>query len=87
MHLTSEPAPLAEKSKAPRELCDLVHRMLEKEPSLRPGAIEVRQIARAIALELSSAYESFEIVGEEPRLPKAVRPRRSLALTVLRHAI
>jgi hypothetical protein len=56
--------------------------MLEKDPSLRPGAIEVRQLARALALELSTAYESFEIVGtEQPRLPKAaVRPRRHVAL-------
>jgi len=81
MHLTSEPAPLLEKCKAPRELCDLVHRMLEKEPSLRPGAIEIRQLARALAFEISTAYESFEITGAEPRLPKAVKPRRALALT------
>ena len=82
MHLASEPAPLEELCKAPPELCDLVHRMLEKEPSLRPGAIEVRQMARALAMELSCAYESIEISGEEPRLPKAVKaPRRAPALS------
>ncbi len=81
MHLASEPAPLAEKCNAPVELCDIVHRLLEKDPSLRPGSIEVRQMARALALELTSAYESIEITGVEPRLPVAVRPRRALALT------
>jgi serine/threonine-protein kinase len=73
MHLTSEPVPLTEKSSAPAELCELVHHMLDKEPSQRPGAIEVRQVARSLALELSSAYESIEIIGDEPRLPKARR--------------
>jgi serine/threonine protein kinase len=82
MHLTSEPAPLEQRCKAPKELCDLVHRMLEKEPAVRPGSIEIRQIARSLALELSSAYESYELVGAEPpRLPKAIKPRRGLALT------
>jgi serine/threonine-protein kinase len=80
MHLASEAAPLSELCKAQPELCELVHRMLEKEPSLRPGAIEVRQMARALAVELS-CYESIEITGDEPRLPKAVKPRRALALS------
>ncbi len=81
MHLASEPAPLTEKTKAPKELCRLVHRMLEKDPSLRPGTLEVRQFARALALELSTAYESLEISGPENRLPRAMKPRRALALT------
>lgn len=82
MHLAGDPAPLHERVKLPDEMCELVHRMLDKDPPLRPGAIEVRQIARSLALELSTAYESFEITGPEPpRLPKAVRPRRALALT------
>ncbi len=84
MHLASAPEPLAELCKAPAELCDLVHRMLDKQPSHRPGAIEVRQMARALAMELSCVYESIEITGapgDEPRLPKAVKPRRALAMT------
>jgi serine/threonine-protein kinase len=79
MHLSTAPAPLRECTTAPKELCDLVHRMLDKDPSVRPGAIEVRQMARAIALELTSAYAEFELTGvevEEPApLPVAVRPR------------
>jgi serine/threonine-protein kinase len=78
MHLTSDPDPLRDKTSAPPELCDLVHRMLEKEPQLRPGAIEVRQQARAIAIELSSAYEELVITGVEPRLPKAAPRQRAL---------
>jgi serine/threonine protein kinase len=82
MHLASEPEPLSQLTKAPKELCELVHRMLDKHPSLRPGAIEIRQFARSLALELSSAYESFELSGAgEARLPRAVKPRRALALT------
>jgi serine/threonine-protein kinase len=82
MHLASEPEPLAELTKAPKELCELVHRMLDKHPSMRPGAIEIRQFARSLALELSTAYESFEVTGTaEPRMPRAVKPRRALALT------
>jgi hypothetical protein len=37
--------------------------MLAKEPSVRPSAIEIRQIARLIALEMTTAYESLEIDG------------------------
>lgn len=63
MHLTREPEPLHKHCNAPLELCKLVARMLEKDPALRPGSIEVRQIARAIALELSPPYEELEISG------------------------
>ena len=80
MHMSSPPEPLRECSTAPPELCDLVHRMLEKDPAVRPGAIEVRQVARAIAIELSNAYAEFEVTGIEieiePEAPtQAVRPR------------
>jgi serine/threonine-protein kinase len=61
MHLTGDPVPLRERSSTPHPLSELVHRMLAKEPALRPGAIEVRQIARAIARDLSADYESFEL--------------------------
>jgi serine/threonine-protein kinase len=75
MHLAGAAAPLADRCHAPLELCELVHRMLEKDPSLRPGAIEVRQLARAIVAELSAAYESIEVDGVESR-PRALRSRR-----------
>jgi serine/threonine protein kinase len=79
MHLTSEPEPL---DRAPPELADLIHRMLDKEPALRPGALEVRQVARAIALDLATAaYEELEITGV-PRAPKAVRGRPQRAQIV-----
>jgi serine/threonine protein kinase len=61
MHLTREPEPLADHCNAPPALCELVERMLEKDPAVRPGAIEVRQIARAIGIELSPPYETLEI--------------------------
>jgi hypothetical protein len=65
-------------------LAELVHRMLEKDASVRPGAIEIRQIARALALDMSTSasYESVEITGADvQRLPRAVRPRRHLPLS------
>ena len=65
MHLTSEPAPLGDEL-GPQELRTLILSMLEKDPSLRPSALEVRQLARAIAHELTavtSAYEVFELSG------------------------
>jgi len=76
MHLTRAPAPLRERCNAPAELCDLVGRMLEKDPALRPGAIEVRQVSRAIGLELAPAYEAFELSGVEPTATRCrtIRP-------------
>jgi serine/threonine protein kinase len=68
MHLTREPLPLSARCRAPKELCDLVAGMLQKDPALRPCALEVRQVSRAIALELSQAYEEFELTGIEERI-------------------
>lgn len=65
MHLTREPVPLRARCEAPAGLCDLVRRMLEKDPALRPCAIEVRQVCRALVAELSQAYEAFELSGYE----------------------
>ena len=74
MHLTREPLPLRMCCGAPIELSALVARMLHKRPEARPTAVEVRQIARAIARELSQAYESFELSFLEA---ERVAPRRS----------
>jgi serine/threonine-protein kinase len=63
MHLTREPVPLRERCGASPELCDLVEKMLGKDPSLRPGAIEVRQICRAIIHDASQAYDEFVLTG------------------------
>jgi serine/threonine-protein kinase len=71
MHLATEPAPLRERCDAPAALCDLIHRMLDKEPSLRPGALEIRQLARAISLELGDEGEP----DREPSRPAAARLR------------
>ncbi|MEJ7596520.1 MAG: serine/threonine-protein kinase [Kofleriaceae bacterium] len=80
MHLTSEPASLHESTSAPNSLCDLIHRMLQKDPAQRPSATEVRQLARAIALDLStSAYEEFELTGVETGRPSKLAPTRQRA--------
>ncbi|HWO26621.1 MAG TPA: serine/threonine-protein kinase [Kofleriaceae bacterium] len=74
MHMAGEPPPLRERCDAPVALCNLVHRMLDKDPTLRPCALELRQVARAISLELAaSAYEEIE-VRRDPR-PAAARLR------------
>jgi serine/threonine-protein kinase len=69
MHLSGEAPSLGLCSDAPKALCELVHRMLDKDPSLRPCAIEVRQLARAIAHELCANY------GVEAS-PRTMRMRR-----------
>ena len=75
MHLTRAPAPLDRRCHAPRELCELVMQMLEKAPARRPDAIAVRQIARAIAVELTPPYEEFEISSPPDETRVMVRPR------------
>ncbi|HEY1555333.1 MAG TPA: serine/threonine-protein kinase [Kofleriaceae bacterium] len=79
MHIQSEALPLHTRSSAPRALCELVHRMLAKEPSQRPSALQVRQRARAIATELAADYETFELSSELPR------PRHHIDADVLEH--
>ena len=59
-------APLQERTGAPAELCSLIHRMLAKDPSLRPGSIEIRQVARALGQKLVRAqqtpeYDAYEL--------------------------
>jgi serine/threonine protein kinase len=87
MHLTSDPVPLRERCDAPAGLCTLIHRMLDKDPTTRPGAIEVRQVARSLssiverpASDPTSAYEEFEIIGDD-RHPQRVRPRAQIVPT------
>jgi serine/threonine protein kinase len=74
MHLTRAPTPLIERCTAPRELCELVGRMLEKDPAARPDAIEVRQVCRAIANALSP-YETLEITGADSEARPTARVR------------
>jgi serine/threonine-protein kinase len=81
LHLSGDAAPLRESSAAPHSLCELVHRMLDKEPALRPGAIEVRQLARAIAHDLCADYDTLELSGVEAR-PRAMRARRPVAVII-----
>ena len=65
MHMASAPAPLHGRCDAPIALCDLIHGMLDKAPSTRPRAIDVRDAARSLAFDASSAgYEAFEISTE-----------------------
>jgi serine/threonine protein kinase len=62
MHLSSDADPLAAQCDAPAQLCELVHRLLSKQPSQRPTTAEVRTTARAIAVDLAAAaYASMEI--------------------------
>jgi serine/threonine-protein kinase len=47
-HITSEAVPLAGRCSAPAPLCALVHEMLDKDPTNRPMAVDVRKLAREI---------------------------------------
>ena len=70
LHLSGEATPLVERCDAPPALCDLIHRMLGKDPAGRPTAVEIRQRTCAIALELASAYDEYRVeLTPEPRQP------------------
>ena len=88
MHLTSDAEPLRERCDAPDELCELIHRMLDKDPAQRPSAREVRQLTRGLVAELSAAaYEAFEVSSAEraPSARESTRPRRERACTAAVH--
>lgn len=76
MHLSREPEPLHRRCDAPRELCDLVRNMLDKDPRSRPSAIEVGHICRAIAMDLAPSYEAFEISDGDAADATSRRARR-----------
>jgi serine/threonine-protein kinase len=87
MHLSGEPVPLRERCAAPQALCALVHRMLHKQPQARPSALEVRQVARAVATD-ASCYESFELTGGDAHgRPTHVDPDLEFGVTELLPAI
>jgi serine/threonine protein kinase len=77
-HITSKATPLADKCNAPAKLCELVHRMLDKDPAQRPMAVEIRQICNATLRALqpvaeASSVDDIEItVGEEGEQPGPV---------------
>ncbi|HEY0251253.1 MAG TPA: serine/threonine-protein kinase, partial [Kofleriaceae bacterium] len=61
-HITTKPAPLSESCTAPPELCALVHRMLDKDPAMRPMAVEIRVMCRAMLRRLD---QSAQIADDE----------------------
>ena len=71
LHLSGEAQPLQERCKAPEVLCRLIHQMLVKDPAERPTAVEIRQVGRAIAMELTHAYDEYiiEAAPEAMRYP------------------
>jgi serine/threonine protein kinase len=61
LHLYGDAAPLSLKCPtAPRVLCDLIHRMLDKTPSGRPTAAETREQMSSIAKGMKDAHSEFE---------------------------
>jgi serine/threonine-protein kinase len=61
--LDGDAAPLARRCPTtPRQLCELIHRMLAKLPQQRPSATEVRRMAQRLAIEISDGeFESYAI--------------------------
>jgi eukaryotic-like serine/threonine-protein kinase len=66
MHVSSPPPPLCDRCDAPTELCDLIHRMLDKDAVTRPDASEVSRAVTAIIDQLAAEYDAFELTSEEP---------------------
>jgi serine/threonine protein kinase len=69
-HITSRPAPITDKCSAPPAMCELVHRMLDKDPSKRPMAVDIRRLTKAMldaALDEVSSDDDVEItIIDEP---------------------
>ena len=57
-HLASLPKPLTERCNAPAELCELVHRMLDKDPSRRPMAVDVRRLCTVMVQSPAESVDS-----------------------------
>ncbi len=54
-HITAPPVAIGERCSAPEGLCELVHGMLDKDPSRRPIASDIRRIALDLVRELEAA--------------------------------
>jgi serine/threonine-protein kinase len=71
-HITSKPAPITDKCSAPEAMCELVLRMLDKDPSKRPMAVDIRRLTKAMldALDEVAANDEIEItiVTDEPEI-------------------
>jgi serine/threonine protein kinase len=67
-HITTRPLPVSDRCTAPPALSELVHRMLDKDPSRRPMAVDIRRATQAMLGALDDAAgEDIEItVIEEP---------------------
>jgi serine/threonine protein kinase len=79
LHLHGNVPPLAPQCPAaPRALCELVHRMLDKVPSQRPTAVELRDSMRVIASQLTTCdceFELFELTASVPDIQISARVR------------
>jgi serine/threonine-protein kinase len=64
--LDGDAVPLSDRAPTtPRGLCELIHAMLAASPDHRPSAVEVRQIAQRLALELATReFESYSITNK-----------------------
>jgi serine/threonine protein kinase len=57
-HITTKPVPLTDRCSAPTELCELVHSMLDKDPAVRPMAVDIRRITKQMIERLDTLAES-----------------------------
>ncbi len=57
---------------APPSLCELIHRMLQKDPGTRPTASEIAVCLRAITAEIAESateFESYDLTTNEDSVP------------------
>jgi len=85
--LTTEAKPLSSLCDVPAALASLIHRMLDKDASSRPTALQVRQLARAIVRDLCADTEAVveQTLGMEALIPlvdEEPRPARAESLEV-----
>ena len=61
MHLASDADPLTAQCDAPAQLCELVHRLLAKQPTQRPTAAEVRTATQKLMTNAAATSDTARI--------------------------
>lgn len=65
-HITSKAAPISATCAAPAALCELVHRMLEKDPSARPMAVDIRRLTKAMIDAADEDDIEITVIEDDP---------------------
>lgn len=73
-HITSKAAPISAVCTAPAALCELVHRMLEKDPSARPMAVDIRRLTKAMIDAVDEDDIEITVIEDNEPETQVVQP-------------